>query len=190
MCFTLQFRSNSSSTQKRQSIDIQDLLMNSPPWPPVGSPASKEDVSEAAASGDWVDKVMLNRQAGLGSDEDNRQLPEIFYQRHAPDPSKIYPEQSLNKFSGNRQDCQDNDVNRNRYETATTDDSDDLEAATSDSSETDLLWQLNLPKVSSIPNGLGSKPKKPNPKQMKSSEFRFILLLYDTCFVLFMYPTC
>ncbi|GFY89016.1 kinesin 4 [Actinidia rufa] len=116
---------------KRQSIDIQDLLMNSPPWPPVGSLASKEDVREAAGSGDWVDKVMLNRQAG------------------------------------NRQDCQDNDVNRNRYETATTDDSDDLEAATSDSSETDLLWPINLPKVNSIPNGLGSKTKKPNPKQTK-----------------------
>ncbi|PSS28845.1 Kinesin-like protein [Actinidia chinensis var. chinensis] len=171
----LEFRSNSSSTQKRQSINIQDLLMNSPPWPPVGSPASKEDVREAAGSGDWADKVMLNRQAGLGNDEDNRQLPEMFYQRHTPDPSKIYPEQSLNKFSGNRQDCQDNDVNRNRYETATTDDSDDLEAATSDSSETDLLWQLNLPKVSSIPNGLGSKTKKPNPKQTKSSEFRSLI---------------
>ncbi|GFY89012.1 P-loop nucleoside triphosphate hydrolases superfamily protein with CH (Calponin Homology) domain-containing protein [Actinidia rufa] len=137
--------------------------------------ASKEDVREAAGSGDWVDKVMLNRQAGLRNNEDNRQLPEMFYQRHTPDPSKIYPEQSLNKLSGNRQDCQDNDVNRNRYETATTDDSDDLEAATSDSSETDLLWQLNLPKVSSIPNGLGSKTKKPNPKQTKSSEFRSLI---------------
>ncbi|GFZ07190.1 kinesin 4 [Actinidia rufa] len=162
----LEFRSNASSISKRQSVDIQDL-MNSPPWPPVGSSASKEDVREATGSGDWVDKVMLNRQAGLGSDEDNRQLPEIFHQRHTSDPSKIYPEQSLNKFSGNRKDCQDNDVNRNRYETATTDDSDDLEAATSDSSETDLLWQLNLPKVSSIPNGLGSKTKKPTPKQTK-----------------------
>ncbi|PSS03053.1 Kinesin-like protein [Actinidia chinensis var. chinensis] len=170
----LEFRSNSSSISKRQSVDIQDL-MNSPPWPPVGSSASKEDVREATGSGDWVDKVMLNRQAGLGSDEDNRQLPEIFYQRHTSDPSKIYPEQSLNKFSGNRKDCQDNDVNRNRYETATTDDSDDLEAATSDSSETDLLWQLNLPKVSSIPNGLGSKTKKPTPKQTKSSEFRSLI---------------
>ncbi|KAA8545220.1 hypothetical protein F0562_020004 [Nyssa sinensis] len=38
-----------------------------------------------------------------------------------------------------------------------------------------LLWQLNLPKVSNIPNGLGSKIKKPSLKQSKSQETRSLI---------------
>uniref|UniRef100_A0A5B6YLE4 Putative kinesin-4-like n=1 Tax=Davidia involucrata TaxID=16924 RepID=A0A5B6YLE4_DAVIN len=178
----LEVRNNSMSKLRRKSLDPQDLLMNSPPWPPIGSPGLKEDEKEVG-SGDWVDKVIVNKQDGVGRDEtpsgrweeDNRQLPEMFYQRCIPDPSKIYPEQSFNKSSRNRRDTQDYDVHRNRYETATTDDSDDLEAGTSDSSETDLLWQLNLPKVSNIPSGLGSKIKRPSLKQAKSPEMRSLI---------------
>uniref|UniRef100_A0A5B6YKZ8 Putative kinesin-4-like n=1 Tax=Davidia involucrata TaxID=16924 RepID=A0A5B6YKZ8_DAVIN len=178
----LEIRNNSTSKLRRKSLEFQDLLMNSPPWPPIGSPGLKEDEKEVG-SGDWVDKVIVNKQDGVGRDEtpsgrweeDNRQLPEMFYQRCIPDPSKIYPEQSFNKSSRNRRDTQDYDVHRNRYETATTDDSDDLEAGTSDSSETDLLWQLNLPKVSNIPSGLGSKIKRPSLKQAKSPEMRSLI---------------
>lgn len=97
----------------------------------------------------------------------------MIYQIHSPDPSKINSEQPFSKLSGNRKENQDNDVHRNRYETASTDDSDELEAATSDSSETDLLGQLNLRRVSSIPNGLGSKTKRPILKQVKSPETRY-----------------
>lgn len=106
-------------------------------------------------------------------EEDNRQPPEMIYQRHSPDPSKIYSEQPFSKLSGNGKESQDNDVHRNRYEIAATDESDELEAATSDSSETDLLWQPNLPRVSSVPNGLGLKTKRPILKQVKSPETRY-----------------
>lgn len=88
---------------------------------------------------------MVNKQDILTIDENplghweesNKKLPEMFYQRHLPDPSKIYPEQPYNKLSANKKDNQDYDIRRNQYEMATTDDSDELEAeaATSDSSE-------------------------------------------------------
>ncbi|XP_059652350.1 kinesin-like protein KIN-14I [Cornus florida] len=166
---------------RQRSLDL-DLLTESPPWPPIDSPGLKEDEKEVG-SGNWVDKVMVNKQDGVGRDEispgrwveENRQLPEMFYQRFASDPSKIYPEQSFNKLSANRKDSQDYEAQRNRYETATTDESDDFEAATSDSSEPDFLWQLNVPKVSNIPNGLGSKIKRPNAKQTKIPEIRSLI---------------
>lgn len=176
----LEFRNNSASKVKRRSLDLQDL-MNSPPTLPVGSLAVSLKEDGRSNSGDWVEKVMLNRQSSHIDidvtssgrwEEENRQPPEMIYQRHSPDPSKINSEQPFSKLSGNRKESQDNDVHRNRYETASTDDSDELEAATSDSSETDLLGQLNLRRVSSIPNGLGSKTKRPILKQVKSPETR------------------
>ncbi|KAL6964689.1 hypothetical protein U1Q18_035747 [Sarracenia purpurea var. burkii] len=163
----LEFRINSTSNLKRQSLDLQVFLRNSPPWPPVGSPASQEDKTETG-SVDWVDEIMQNSQSS----------PEMFCQRHVPDPSKIYPEQTLNMFSVDRMDNQDNYnvLQTNRFDAATDESDHDLDAATSatsDCSETDLLWQLNLvPKVSNIPNGLGSKTKRPNPKQVKKPEIR------------------
>ncbi|KAK2971892.1 hypothetical protein RJ640_013717 [Escallonia rubra] len=172
--------SNNSATKLRrqQSLDLQDLMMNSPTWPPVDSPGLKADRKEAGL-GDWVDKIMVNKQNGasrrdespLGFWEDDNRLPEMFYYKCTPDPSNIFPEPPLNKFLANRNSNQEYDVNRNRYEVATTDDS-DLDAATSDCSEPDFLWQLNVPKVSSIPNGLGSKFKRPSPRQAKSPEIR------------------
>ncbi|KAK3036758.1 hypothetical protein RJ639_029723 [Escallonia herrerae] len=175
----IEVRNNSATKLRRQqSLDLQDLMMNSPTWPPVDSPGLKADRKEAGL-GDWVDKVMVNKQNGasrrdespLGFWEDDNRLPEIFYHKCTPDPLNIFPEQPLNKFLANRNGNQEYDVNRNRYEVATTDDS-DLDAATSDCSEPDFLWQLNVPKVSSNPNGLGSKLKRPSPRQAKSPEIR------------------
>ncbi|KAL3515990.1 hypothetical protein ACH5RR_022892 [Cinchona calisaya] len=141
----LEIRSNPASKPKRKSLDLQDLLMNSPPWPPVGSPGLKDDEKETV-SADWVDKVMVNKQGGerrdnmLGSWEDeSRQLPDMFYQKQN---------------------------NRNQI---VIDDSDELEATTSDSSEQDFLWQPNVHKVNNMSIGTGSKLKKPSPKQAKSS---------------------
>lgn len=143
----LQIRNNSASKPKRKSLDLQDLLMNSPPWPPVGSPGLKDDEKEVV-SGDWVDKVMVNKQdgerRGIGSwEEENRQLPEIFYQ------------------------------NLNTRNQTVTDEFDELEATTSDSSEQDFLWQTNVHKAVNISNGTGSKLKKPSPKQAKSPDIRY-----------------
>lgn len=140
----------------------------------------KEDEGEIV-SGDWVDKTIVNKKNNVSRDrnatgsceEDGRQLPETFFQTCLTNPAKIFPEQPFNKFSTIPKDSRDYDAQRNnRFEVAT-DDSDDLEAATSDCSEQDLLWQqLNLPRVSNIPNGLGSRSKRTNSKPVKSPEKR------------------
>lgn len=120
-------------------------------------------------SGEWVDKVMVNKQeaasrAGnpLGCwGADNGNLSDVFYQKYLQDSSKVYPEQSYNMFMGS-----------NGFNVASTDDMDDLDAATSDSSEPDLLWQFNQTKLTNMGNGIGSKTKKSNAKQVKSPDLR------------------
>ncbi|XP_059437772.1 kinesin-like protein KIN-14I [Corylus avellana] len=171
----LEDRNHSELKPKRRSLDLQDMLMSSAPWRPIGSPGlnGKEDDKDLL-SGDWVDKIMVKKHDTASRDEnpmghwevDNRQLPEMFGQSYLQAPSKIHPE-----LTANKKDSLDYDVISGRYETAT-DDSDEHEAATSDSSEPDMLWQLNLPKGTSIPTGLGSKAKKTNVKPVKSLEFR------------------
>lgn len=161
------------------------MLMHSSSWPSVEStpdPNGKEDDKESVSS-DWVDKIMVNKHDNISREEnlvecwdvDSSQLSEMFGQSYLPDPSKIYTENQLTKLNGNKKDSQDYDLQRsNRYEMATTDDSDDqLEAATSDSSEPDMLWQLNPPKATNIPNGLGGpQTRKTHPKPARSSETR------------------
>ncbi|XP_042501652.1 kinesin-like protein KIN-14I [Macadamia integrifolia] len=177
----IEVRNNSVMRSKRPSLDLQELLMNSPPWPQATRPEQnfhKEDEKETG-SGDWVDKVMVNRQEiayggekSLGHwDGENVQLPEHFFQRFLPD-SKVYPEQIYNRIAASKKENHDYDLQRSRFDMASAGDSDELEAATSDSSEPDLLWQFNHPKVTSIPNGVGSKIKKPQPKAYKSTEIR------------------
>ncbi|KAJ6305970.1 hypothetical protein OIU78_021325 [Salix suchowensis] len=179
-------RNHCSSLPRRRSLDPQDLILYSPTWSSAGSPAlsGKEDDKESV-SGDWVDKVMVNRLDAARRDEnpagqwevDSRQLPGMFYQIHARDPSKIYPEQPY-KSPPNTKDSQEYDAQRSRFEMASTDDSDELEAATSDSSEPDLLWQSNIPRMTSLPNPnvLGSKIKKTtNPRGFKSTGTRSLI---------------
>ncbi|KAF2288306.1 hypothetical protein GH714_005900 [Hevea brasiliensis] len=155
----IEVRSNSSSTSERRSLDLNDLQMKSPSCPPFGSPAQngKEDDKESA----WVT---------------GRQLPEPFYQGYVRDPLKIYPEQPHNNRSptANNKDNQEFDARSRRFDVMSTD-SDELEAGTSDCSEPDLLWQSNLPRVSSLPNGLGSKPKKTNSKALKRPEIKSLI---------------
>ncbi|KDP28206.1 hypothetical protein JCGZ_13977 [Jatropha curcas] len=164
----IEVHTNATLRQKRQSFDLDELLANSPPWPPVVSPSKnyREDEKEVG-SGEWVDKVMVNKQDAinrvenpLGSWEaDNGNLPDVFYQKYLSDPTKIYSEQSYNIYGGN-----------NRFNISSTDDMDDLDAGTSDSSEPDLLWQFNQSKFSGIANGIESKTKKPNSKATKSPD--------------------
>lgn len=75
-------------------------------------------------------------------------------------------------LSGQRRYSLDNSLSRCQYETATTDESDDLEVATSESSEMDYQWLLNMPRSNSLPNVMGSKIRRPSPKQTKSPEIR------------------
>lgn len=160
----MQVTNKSISQPKRRSFDLQDLLANSPPWPPVSSPglSGKEDDKESV-SGEWVDKVMVKSVACQeekppASWEVNKtEIPRLFYNSFIPDPSKIYPEN------------QHHDVQRNRYDVAADHESDDLDAATSDSSEADLLLQYNAYKGAK--SGLGPKnAKKPQLKSTKSTE--------------------
>ncbi|GLT94847.1 hypothetical protein SLE2022_125650 [Rubroshorea leprosula] len=163
---------DSSSTSRRHSLDLQELSAHSSEsslWPQLSSPAlSIKDDDRESVSSDWVDNVMLKKVENLkfGSLE-----PEKLYQNCIPVPTKIFPEHNSDKFTANRRDSQDSDVLQTRYEVATTDDS-DFDAATSDCSETDSLWQSSIPKVTNIPSGLGPKAKKPNPKAAKSTETR------------------
>ncbi|KAM5561087.1 kinesin-like protein KIN-14I [Rosa sericea] len=155
----IEARKTSTSKPKRRSLDLQDMLMHSPTWPPVGSPKvnGKEDDKELFSSipGDWVDKVMVNKLESKSREQsplrscwdhvDNRQLPEMFGQSRLSHPSIICS-------TTNKEESQDFDES-----------DDQLDAATSESSEPDTLWQLNAPiKATNIPNGLGAKPKKTN----------------------------
>lgn len=102
---------------------------------------------------------MVNKQDGArGSvgcwEAENPRISDSFYQ-------KYLPEQSYNIFPGG-----------NGFDVATTDDLDELDAATSDSSEPDLLWQFNHSKLSSLTNGGMSKVNNLNAKSTRSPELR------------------
>ncbi|KAK8702246.1 hypothetical protein V6N13_020609 [Hibiscus sabdariffa] len=160
---------NSKLRQKTQSFDLDELLANSPPWPPVKSPAQNfRNNEQELGSGEWVDKVMVNKQDpsnrvgnSLGCWEaENGNLSDAVYQKYLQDSSKMYPEQSYNMFMGS-----------NKFNMAGTSDIDDIDAATtSDTSEPDLLWQFNRSKLSSITNGVESNTKKPTLKSARNPE--------------------
>ena len=156
------------------------MLTNPSLWPPLGRLASsaKEDDRDSA-SGKWVDKVMVNKHDNIRKDPNpsasrevgSGQLPEKFNQSYIRGPTKIYPEQNLNKLTTNKKGNQDSDQQQIRSEVGSTDGS-DHEAATSDCSETDSVWQSNIPKITNVPNGLASKSKKQQLRTAKSTEFR------------------
>lgn len=157
----------SAPRQKRQSFDLDEMLKNSPPWPPVDSPGQNYGYEKDLDSGEWVDKIMVNKQDSLPKSgnrlcwetAENGHLAESFYPKYFPDDSKLYSEQSYNMFSGS-----------NQFEVTNADDLDELDAATSDSSEPDLLWQFNHSKLPTLSNGIGMKSKKLDGKPSKSPE--------------------
>lgn len=151
--------------QKKQSFDLDELLGNSPPWPPVPSQTYGEDEKEIGL-GQWEDKVMVNKQDGvpLGCwDSRTGNLTDDFYQKYLKDSSKIFHEQTYNMFVGG-----------NGFSNTVSDDVDDLDAATSDSSEPDLLWQFSHTKLNGLTNGAGLKSAKPvvGSKLAKGSDMR------------------
>nr|GLL42559.1 kinesin-like protein KIN-14I [Ipomoea trifida] len=156
--------------EKRQSFDLDELLGNSPPWPPVSSPGEnyRED-NKLVSSGEWVDKVMVNKQEPMQRMEspfgcwesEMGNMSDIFYQKYLTDSFKLLPKKSCNLFPDS-----------NHFDITAADDLDELDAATSDSSEPDLLWQFNHSKLGSFGNGMVSNVPKPNMKPMKSPEPR------------------
>ncbi|PHT44353.1 Kinesin-4 [Capsicum baccatum] len=162
--------SNSAFRQRRQSFDLDELLGNSSPWPPVSSPSDNyvEDDNHMS-SGEWVDKVMVNKQdaaRGVGNlfgcwESEKGNGSDALYEKFLSDSSKVYQEKSSSLFQMS-----------NHFDITTTEDLDEFEATTSDSSEPDLLWQFNNSKVNTFPSGNGSKMQKPNTKPGKIPESR------------------
>ncbi|XP_068657823.1 kinesin-like protein KIN-14F [Aristolochia californica] len=158
---------NSAFRQNKPSIDLCELTANSSLIWPDNSPrvvdCQKGDEKDSG-TGEWVDKVMVNRLEVNGNDNlrswqvHGAALPDYFYQGYIPE-NRIFPEQH---YSSRREG--------HEYEMGITDDSDELEAATSDSSEAaDALWQFNVSKFTNVSLGTGSKIKKPQPKPATSS---------------------
>ncbi|RZC22938.1 Kinesin-like protein KIN-14I isoform B [Glycine soja] len=152
--------------QKTQSYDFDEMSTNSPPWPPVNNPRQLYgDDDRETGSGEWVDKVMVNKQDAnkteniLGCWEaDSGNLSDVFYQKYLQGSSKMFSERSYNMFMGGN----------NQFNVAGSDDMDDLDDTTTDSSEPDLLWQFNHSKLTSIANGNGSKARRPVSKPTNS----------------------
>jgi kinesin family protein C2/C3 len=142
--------------QKKPSFDLQDLLASndSPSWPDSNSRVNFQMGEEReTVCGDWVDKVVVNNNHSLGDWEgDNVALPDFFYQRY---------------HSGSRDEQQ-----RPRFCSTNTDDSDDIDVATSDSSESDALWQFNVQSMNTSVIQTGSKIKKPQTKIRDTSDMR------------------
>ncbi|XP_015080010.1 kinesin-like protein KIN-14I [Solanum pennellii] len=166
--------SNSAFRQRRQSFDLDELLGNSSPWPPASSPSENyvEDDSNMS-SGEWVDKVMVNKQEaarGVGNlfgcwESEKSNGSDVLYENYLSDSSKVYQEKTSNLFQMS-----------NHFDITATEDLDEFDATTSDSSEPDLLWQFNNSKVNTFPSsGNGSKMQKPNTKPGKIPESRNVV---------------
>ncbi|KAL2254159.1 UNVERIFIED_CONTAM: Kinesin-like protein KIN-14G [Sesamum indicum] len=167
-------RSNPLTISRVQSFDNQDF-MDSPPWPAFSSLGSMEE-------GDWVDQVIVKKQGGLSGDnnlvkwdEDGRQSPEMFYQKQSLENSKVYPLQSLKKLSDHGRFSLDHSLGSTPYEARAKSEPDHLEAETSDCSEIDYQWQLNVPRSNCMPNGVTAKVQRASPKPIKSPETRSLM---------------
>lgn len=129
-------------------MDLDDLLGNSPSWPPLSNQrqTNNGDDDRESGSGEWVDKLMVNKQDFIG-------VENPFVSWNPSNGNITYPA-------------------NNQFDARTADDLDELDAGTSDSSEPDLLWQFNHSKLGSFSNGVGQNVKKPLAKQTKSPELR------------------
>ncbi|XP_064976595.1 kinesin-like protein KIN-14F isoform X1 [Musa acuminata AAA Group] len=178
----IEVRSSLPSRQKKPSFDLQDLFTtnDSPPWPDSCSRMNlpvRDD--KEIVSGDWVDKIMVNKLDTAVMDDnpmidwegDTGTLPDFFYQRCVSDV-RIYPDKQYHKSAMRRKDSYELDMQRSHSYYVATDDSDDQDIATSDSSEADMLWQFSLQNVHSTGNESGSRIKKPQPKFTQSSDIR------------------
>ncbi|TKY52283.1 Kinesin-4 protein [Spatholobus suberectus] len=145
-----------SKLMKRQSLDPSDIYRSSPRWPRHAGVNGKEDDKESVL-GDCVCKSMKRNDCLTTDDSLVRQCETGSKQSSSPmlsptfllDPSKI---------------C---------MEVATTNDSDELELATSENSESDMSWQshAHVPKATALSNGLVSKTKKSaHPRQAKKNQ--------------------
>ncbi|XP_057790432.1 kinesin-like protein KIN-14I [Salvia miltiorrhiza] len=158
----IEARSNKKTRQKKQSLDLDDLLGNSPSWPPFSNQHQEnngDDDDRELGSGEWVDKLMVNKQDPVGVEN-----PFVCWN---PTNGNAYPENNPCSILL--------PANNHQVDVSPTDDLDELDAGTSDSSEPDLLWQFNHSKLGSFGNGTGQNVKKPHAKLTKSPELRSMI---------------
>ncbi|KMT14281.1 hypothetical protein BVRB_4g076360 [Beta vulgaris subsp. vulgaris] len=167
---------NNSSKPRRRSLDPSDLLSNTAHWPPLTAIKAEQ---KNLTAGDWMEKVMMkqkkvNRSRSVENfGEENRKSTENCHpEYHQPDENSL--KQPFDCLEVDKKDCQDNDSQLSMFDLITPDSIDELEIATSDSSEQE--FQLHLPRVASLPNGIGSKIKRPTQlKTSKSPEKRSLI---------------
>ncbi|KAK8947063.1 Kinesin-4 [Platanthera zijinensis] len=173
----IEARSNSAENKKNQSFDIQQSLLAGGSYlltdcTPLRACQIRDD--NEIGSGDWVDKVMVNKIENSPSHRDGNgtTLPDFFHHRYVTD-GRAYLDQQYSRNGHLKKDSNEFGIQRHRFDRVITDDSDDLDMATSDSSEADALWKFNLPEAicANIIGG-GSKVKKTPIKSVNSPNFR------------------
>ncbi|XP_062215868.1 kinesin-like protein KIN-14F [Phragmites australis] len=168
----IEVRANPTLRQKKPSFDIQDLLTSndSPSWPDSNLRVNFQMGDErVAVGGDWMDKVVLNNNNSIGDWEgDSAALPDFFYQRY----HSGMREKQYQRNNTRQKDDREIEHQRPRFYSTNTDDSDDIDMATSDSSESDAQWQLYVQSMNNSISESGSKVKKPQTKIRDSSNSR------------------
>ncbi|KAL3644745.1 Kinesin-like protein KIN-14I [Castilleja foliolosa] len=149
----IEVRSDSPLRQKKPTMDLDELLGNSPTWPPFSNHDQKNvDDDREVGPGEWVDKLMVNKQ-----DPNGVESPLMSWNLNVPEkPCGLFPA-------------------NNRFDVSGIDDLDELDAGTSDSSEPDLLWQFNNSKLGSFSNGISPNVEKALAKPAKSPELRTMI---------------
>ncbi|XP_038999257.1 kinesin-like protein KIN-14G [Hibiscus syriacus] len=185
MSATTETREMLTNPPRRDSLETREMLTNPSHWPPIGSlndsSVSRDEDRDSEASGDWVDKIMVNKLDNIKKDKNpsakpskgvsnGKKLTQKPHQSQLPEPTKIHPEQNLNKSTTNKKGNQDYDLQRTRSEVSCNEES-DRETVISDFLETDS-FSSGIPKISGIPTLLASKPKKQQPKPAKTTEIR------------------
>ncbi|CAH9112626.1 unnamed protein product [Cuscuta europaea] len=143
----IEVNSSALRAKRQQSFDLDQMYGIAPLWPPVNSPGGNHILEDTIHSGGWVDKVMVNKQEPIpgavsptpfgGWGAENGEMHGILHQKYlSGSPRNLFP---------------------------ATDDLEELDPATSDSSDLDILWQLNPSKQS-----VRSKVPKPSTEPVKS----------------------
>ncbi|TVU47351.1 hypothetical protein EJB05_06949, partial [Eragrostis curvula] len=167
----IEVRANPTSRQKKPSFDLQDLLASndSPSWPDSNLRVNFQMGDEReTVGGDWIDKVVVNNTSVGDWEGDSAALPDFFYQRyHSGMTDKQY-----RRNNTRQKDDHEFEQQRPRFYSINTDDSDDIDMATSDSSESDALWQLSVQSINNSISESGSKIKKPQTKIRENLDSR------------------
>ncbi|URE04335.1 CH [Musa troglodytarum] len=142
----IEVRSCSALMQERADMDLQDLLTasDSSSWPERYPKLLKFGSKETG------EDVIQNEDTLSAWEGDNPHVPDSFYQGYIPDVGAF------------------RDQHRSGTNSIATEDLDDLDFATSESSEQDVLSQSNLPKSSNAVK----RVKRPQSGAAKSSDVR------------------